>query len=187
MVNNSAMSDTLLLNTSGQPISQFPVSVIDWRRAVKLYFQGRITVLNWYDDWEVSSPTTTMKVPATIMTKKYHHIKKPVRFSRFNVHLRDEFKCQYCGDEHTFKELTMDHVKPRSAGGTTCWMNIVSACKDCNRDKGSELWRPMREPYEPNIYQLAALRSRFPFQVKHQSWLDYIPNGEYRESISVRV
>ena len=89
MVNNSTMSDTLLLNTSGQPISQFPVSVINWRRAVKLYFQGRITVLNWYDDWEVSSPTTTMKVPATIMTKKYHHIKKPVRFSRFNVISRE--------------------------------------------------------------------------------------------------
>jgi len=54
VVNNSAMSDTLLLNTSGQPISQFPVSVIDWRRAVKLYFQDRITVLNWYEDWKLA-------------------------------------------------------------------------------------------------------------------------------------
>ena len=183
MVNNSTMSDTLLLNTSGQPISQFPVSVIDWRRAVKLYFQDRITVLNWYEDWEVHSPTTIMKVPATIMTKKYHNVKKAVRFSRFNVHMRDSFTCQYCGTSETFKELTMDHVLPRSQGGKTCWTNIVSACKTCNRDKGSELWSPRRTPYEPSTYQLAALRSRFPFQVKHQSWLDYIPNGEYRETV----
>lgn len=177
------MSDTLLLNTSGQPISQFPVSVIDWRRAVKLYFQDRITVLNWYDDWEISSPNFTMNVPATIMTKKYHNINRHVRFSRFNVHLRDEFKCCYCGKHETYRELTMDHVLPRSKGGKTSWTNIVSACKTCNRDKGSELWKPMRSPVEPNEYQLAALRSRFPFQVKHASWLDYLPNGELINSV----
>ena len=49
------MSDTLLLNTSGQPINNFPVSVIDYRRALKLYFLEKVTVLDWYDDWNITS------------------------------------------------------------------------------------------------------------------------------------
>ena len=66
------MSDTLLLNTSGQPINNFPVSVHYSGRALKLYFLEKVTVLDWYDDWNITSPNLKMKVPATIMTKKYY-------------------------------------------------------------------------------------------------------------------
>ena len=50
LVNIITMSDTLLLNTSGQPISSFPVSTINWQRAVKLFWLDKVTVLEWYDD-----------------------------------------------------------------------------------------------------------------------------------------
>lgn len=181
------MSDTLLLNTSGQPINNFPVSVIDYRRALKLYFLEKVTVLDWYDDWNITSPNLKMKVPATIMTKKYYKGTSKIRFSRFNVHLRDEFKCQYCGKQEQYNELTMDHVKPRSKGGQGTWENIVTCCKLCNSKKGDSIWKPRTKPIEPNSYQLAALRSRLPFYVKHESWLDYIDNGVLNETVSIRL
>ena len=181
------MSDTLLLNTSGQPITSFPVSVIDYKRAIKLYFLEKVTVLDWYEDWDISSPSFSMKVPATIMTKKYYKGTSKISFSRFNVHLRDEFKCQYCGTQEQYSELTMDHVKPRSHGGKATWENIVTCCKPCNTKKSDSVWKPRRKPHEPNSYQLAALRSRLPFYVKHKSWLDYIDNGVINETLSIRV
>ena len=172
------MSDTLLLNTSGQPITNFPVSVIDYKRAIKLYFLEKVNVLDWYEDWDISSPSFSMKVPATIMTKKFYKGTSKISFSRFNVHLRDEFKCQYCGVQEQYSELTMDHVKPRSHGGKATWDNIVTCCKPCNTKKSDSVWKPRHKPHEPNSYQLAALRSRLPFYVKHISWLDYLPNGQ---------
>ena len=36
---------------------------------------------------------------------------------------------------------TLDHVKPRHKGGATVANNLVPACKNCNRKKGSEDWR----------------------------------------------
>jgi 5-methylcytosine-specific restriction endonuclease McrA len=51
--------------------------------------------------------------------------------------------CIYCGDE--CEELTADHIKPKTKGGQTAHWNLVGACKNCNRSKGSkdvwEWWR----------------------------------------------
>lgn len=173
------MSDTLLLNACGNPISSFPVSTISWQRAVKLYFLDKVDIIESYDNWKINSPSMSMHVPATVITKDFYRPKHNVCFNRPNLAMRDEFKCQYCGNEHKYDNLTIDHVIPRSHGGRTHWENCVIACKRCNNNKGSKLISPRRKPEEPSYYRMAALRSRFPFQVKHASWLDYIPNGEY--------
>ncbi|MFY0534895.1 HNH endonuclease [Nannocystis pusilla] len=59
-----------------------------------------------------------------------------VRFSRKNVYLRDNHRCQYCGVQYSDHELTLDHVVPRVDGGKTTWTNVVTACGACNRRKG---------------------------------------------------
>ncbi len=46
---------------------------------------------------------------------------------------RDRHRCQYCGSE---RHLTVDHVVPRSKGGTDTWDNLVTSCAPCNRKKG---------------------------------------------------
>lgn len=46
-------------------------------------------------------------------------------------------RCAYCNQLAD----TLDHVKPRHKGGATVAANLVPACKDCNRKKGSEQWR----------------------------------------------
>ena len=181
------MSDTLLLNACGNPISSFPVSTIRWQRAVKLHFLNKVDILESYEDWQINSPSFRMHVPATVITRDYYRPKHNVCFNRYNLALRDEFKCQYCGEQYRYDNLTIDHVIPRSQGGITVWTNCVIACKRCNIAKGSTLLAPRRKPEQPDYYRMAALRSRFPFSVRHSSWLDYLPNGVLNETISVRV
>jgi 5-methylcytosine-specific restriction endonuclease McrA len=45
--------------------------------------------------------------------------------------------CAYCDAAAD----TLDHVKPRHKGGNTVVSNLVPACRECNRSKGSEEWR----------------------------------------------
>lgn len=48
-----------------------------------------------------------------------------------------QHQCAYCGDAAD----TLDHVKPRHKGGATVTTNLVPACRQCNRKKGSEEWQ----------------------------------------------
>lgn len=61
-----------------------------------------------------------------------------VKYSRKNVFHRDDNTCQYCGTEFPKKDLTVDHIIPRSRGGKNSFTNIVAACRDCNSRKGNK-------------------------------------------------
>lgn len=54
---------------------------------------------------------------------------------RFEVFKRDSFKCQYCGATAPDVILEVDHIKPVSKGGTNDLLNLITACRDCNRGK----------------------------------------------------
>lgn len=49
---------------------------------------------------------------------------------------RDRYLCAYCGGIFHSNELTRDHIQPTSKKGKDIWMNVVSACKNCNAMKG---------------------------------------------------
>ena len=59
------------------------------------------------------------------------------KITRRAIFARDKWTCQYCGGGHG--NLTVDHVIPRSKGGTSGWDNIVTCCAPCNRRKGDRL------------------------------------------------
>ena len=59
------------------------------------------------------------------------------RLWREDVKEKWHFKCAYCGDGNN---LTIDHVVPRSKGGTDFTKNVVCCCSDCNQRKGHEPW-----------------------------------------------
>lgn len=48
-----------------------------------------------------------------------------------------DYKCAYCGSE---EELTLDHITPRSKGGSEKVTNVLCACKKCNNDKAHQKW-----------------------------------------------
>lgn len=65
------------------------------------------------------------------------YIRVPFRsiiLSRKNILKRDDQKCQYCGKKKS--DMTIDHILPRSRGGTDSWENLVAACTSCNSKKG---------------------------------------------------
>ncbi len=56
------------------------------------------------------------------------------RMFREGIKARDGHKCVYCGSS---ENLTVDHVRPKSKGGTDTADNLVTACRPCNQAKGS--------------------------------------------------
>jgi 5-methylcytosine-specific restriction endonuclease McrA len=162
----------LVLNADYRPLNLYPLSTMDWQRAIKNVFEGNLAVVAEYDQ-VLRSPSIEMRLPAVVAMKRYVPVHQRVAFTRQNVFLRDRFKCQYCGEE---KELTFDHVVPRSRGGDTCWTNIVAACDDCNGLKGSRTdMQPMKVPREPTAAELLALKRALAPKIMHESWRDYLP------------
>lgn len=78
---------------------------------------------------------------------------------------RDHHMCAYCGGEFGFSKLTRDHIKPVSHGGLDVWMNVVTACRNCNgmkrnrtlEEAGLEL---LYAPYAPNKAEYLILTNR---------------------------
>ncbi len=50
---------------------------------------------------------------------------------------RDGPACVWCGREMWRRDLTLEHILPRSRGGHTVPENLVVACRSCNRARGS--------------------------------------------------
>lgn len=169
------MSDTLLLNADGAPVSFLPLSTITWQDAIKYMVLDKATVLAWHDNWIVHSATWETAVPSILILKEYMKPKTSIRFSKSNVFLRDNYTCAYCSDLLEKKECTLDHVLPTSHGGKTTFENCVTACGPCNAGKGNnKKIKPKFKPHKPDFYELVNKRKRMPFQVRHEAWRDYL-------------
>lgn len=156
-----------------------PHRVVQWQRAICLLFGGKVEVLEEYDEL-VRSPSISIRMPAVVrLLSGVRRRPRVVRFSRFNVLLRDSFTCQYCGQSPHARELTLDHVVPRARGGATRWVNVVAACRSCNHQKGSrtpEEARMMllRSPREPR--SLPSVCHRLGVREVHAKWSLWVRN-----------
>jgi 5-methylcytosine-specific restriction endonuclease McrA len=169
------MADTLVLNADAKPYSILPLSTITWQESIKYFVLDKVTVLEWYDDWVVSSPNWETRVPAVVMIKKYIRKNSSVRFTKFNLMLRDAYTCQYCDANLTRSQCTLDHVLPISKGGKTTWTNVVTACGPCNVAKGDKLFpKPNRIPMRPTYYDLIRNHEYLNHNIKHKSWETFI-------------
>lgn len=88
----------------------------------------------------IRSAKLSLVAPEVIVLQKYEDIgQRSVVFSRRNIFKRDKYTCQYCGhqfrSEQAMRDLTIDHVMPKSRGGKSSWENCVLACIDCNKVK----------------------------------------------------
>ena len=165
----------LVLNADFRPLNYFPLSLWSWQNSVKAVFLERVNVVSEYDN-AIHSPSWEMKLPSVISLKEYVQVSRKPAFTRFNVFLRDKFACQYCGEK---KDLTFDHLLPKSKGGVTDWENVVTACSTCNVKKGGRLYpvsemRLYKKPFRPTIEDLHQNGRNFPPNFLHESWMDYL-------------
>ena len=171
---------TLVLNADMQPLSWAPLSVWSWQDAMVAVLQDRVIQIKTYDDVFVRTASRAYEVPAVVALKGYRR-RQAVAFTRYHVFLRDEFRCQYCGERFSAKRLTFDHVVPKSRGGKSTWSNIVACCSADNIRKGDKTlaqagMRLLRRPYEPSPYDLDAIARRIPWVngELHRTWLDFL-------------
>ena len=90
------------------------------------------------------------------MIRLVHFVRVPFRtrvpLSRRAVFARDGHRCQYCSRSAE----NIDHVVPRSRGGTHTWDNVVASCRSCNARKEDRL------PREAGLRLRRAPRRRTP-------------------------
>lgn len=78
---------------------------------------------------------------------------------------RDLGICGYCGVGGNGERLTRDHIHPTSKGGKNAWMNVITACENCNKIKGdkttTEANMPLLiKPYVPNRSEWLILQNK---------------------------
>ena len=152
-----------------------PLSTTYWQDAIGKVWAERVSVIEEYDCWVARSPSIQIKMPSIVMCKEYQRHNGKIEFSRYNVILRDNYTCQYCGNEFLFEQLTFDHVVPRRDGGKTSWENIVSACSNCNQEKAHHRkMKPITEPRRPTYWDLANNRRKKTIRIPSETWIEYL-------------
>ena len=173
----------LLLNADYQPMSWLPLSLWNWQEAVKAVFNGKVTVVDVYPEVTIRAASLEVPLPSVIALTEYvpQYHQTPA-FTKRNVFLRDEYRCQYCHNMFHTRDLSLDHVVPRCKGGRLNWENAVTSCRACNGRKGSmdlsEIksvgMRLRRAPRIPTQYELAATASRMLPRRVHPTWEPYL-------------
>lgn len=185
---------TLVLNRSWRP-----VHVTTVRRALCMLFREAARVVEpvtlstfTFEEWleqpvgddttVIRSPSVRLSAPEVVLLVHYDRVPcHEAPFTRRNLFLRDEFTCQYCGKKCNSDHLSVDHVLPRSRGGSTSWENCVLACVLCNAKKADRTlkevgFRLLRPPVRPRWTPYLNLR---PSQ-QMDSWSRFAPEHKRR-------
>ncbi len=188
---------TLVLNRSWSP-----VHVTTVRRALCMVFREAARIVSpeslmtfTFDEWvqqpapsedahTIRSPSVRITAPEVILLNHYDRVPcHEAPFTRRNLFLRDDFTCQYCGRRTATDRLSVDHIMPRSRGGTTTWENCVLACVACNARKADRSLkesglRLLRPPVRPRWTPYLNLR---PSQ-RMDSWSRFSPEHHRRSA-----
>ncbi len=161
------MSGALVLNATFEALC-----IVTQRRALNLILQAKAEMISSSES-RFRSARADYAAPSVVRLIAY--IKVPyttrVALNRRAVFARDNYRCQYC---HATAE-NIDHVIPRSRGGTHTWDNVVAACRACNARKedrmlheiNMRLRRPPATPRAP-AWVIATTGSR---RADWEQWL----------------
>lgn len=123
------MSAVLVLN-----YDYTPLNITSVQRGFVLVNKGKAEIVK-SDENPIISGYNTYVRPVIIRLLKYiRHYVRTLRPNRNRIYKRDGNKCVYCGST---KNLTLDHIIPKSRGGANDWMNLVTSCSKCNMKKGN--------------------------------------------------
>ena len=161
----------LRLDVAGAPITWVP-----WQDAACLYCRNMVAWTAGDSVFTINGGMNRMTglrsfidINSIIAIKRSASHKHPKRnippLTNRELFLRDAHLCMYCGGRFRESALTRDHVIPFSRGGTDCWSNVVTACKNCNTHKGNKTPEEARMallaiPYVPNWAEYLVLSNR---------------------------
>ncbi|RZK33593.1 MAG: HNH endonuclease [Hymenobacter sp.] len=130
------------------------ITLCSVQKAFVLLFLDKAEMVAKSEQGVMRTISQSFPKPSIIRLARYVRVPyKGIALSRHNIFKRDHGECQYCGSS---KNLTLDHVMPRSRGGDSGWTNLVTACSRCNHAKGqrtpSEANMPLRtQPKKPTL------------------------------------
>lgn len=188
---NKLKDPVLILNKNWAP-----VQITSIKEAICLVAKGSARIiepktfevydlLSWADaskakavfgDALIRSPRLVLLPPEVVVLSNYDGMaERSVVFSRKNIFKRDRYTCQYCGAQPGPESLTIDHIKPRSKGGTSTWDNCILACLECNKKKAdrslAETGLKLRKiPKKPSWKSLVQI----PPRLRRESWENFI-------------
>ncbi len=141
------------------------LNTIGWKRAIKLLIKKKVEVIK-YTDKIIHGFNSKIKVPLVVRLIKFVRslFRSSVPISKKNIFIRDQFICQYCGKK-VKKKPTIDHIIPKSRGGTFSWENVVTACIRCNQKKGCKLpseagMTLIKRPVKPTISEFMSQKMK---------------------------
>ncbi len=174
-----------------------PVSLITARRAMVLLYCDAGHALDEggelydFDSWRalpirdnddvVPVIDGKLRVPRVLHLLRYDRSPNVViRLTRRNLMLRDHYQCQYCVRRPGVRELNIDHVVPRSRGGTDTWENLVISCRSCNLKKGRRTpveagMQLLRQPRKPRWSTTAHIL--MSTQDQYEEWEPFLKAG----------
>ena len=174
-------AQVLVLNQNYEPLN-----VCNVKRALVMVITGKAEVLE-QNGLVLHTIASDYRAPSVIRLSAL--IKRPrpqVKLTRREVFIRDGYVCQYCGLQT--RDLTIDHVMPKSRNGPHTWENLVSACKTCNHRKGGRTAQEarmqlMREPFRPRAGAYYTIQRKLN-NALHEEWAKFIPGFEPLNSYS---
>jgi hypothetical protein len=109
-----------------------------------------------------------IRIPRVIIAVNYKHLRiKTESLTHEVIARRQDFRCAYTGQRVRRKNWSLDHVIPKSRGGSSSWDNLVIADREVNSRKGDRTpaeagLRLLHKPRPPRrMVPCDAIRQRF--------------------------
>ena len=145
------------------------------------YFVPIPSVKEWLElpirpfDEYIQTARGPVRIPSVVVCTRYDKIVyNRVSFpTKQNILKRDNFTCVYTGKKLAKEELSVDHIVPKSRGGTDTWENMVCCDRLTNSKKASftpeQVGLKLKyKPYNPN--------KGLSFEIYKEEWASFLKN-----------
>lgn len=131
-------------------------------------------------DWDltINGANRIYRVPTVIVAVNYDKMPRKEfngKPSNDSIFQRDNNTCQVTGQQLPKDMLNVDHVIPKSRGGSDEWDNLVTIRKDINSKKGNRLnseigLKLIRTPVKPKAVDVMYLIR----EARHKDWEHFL-------------
>lgn len=124
-------------------------------RSLRYYYKNPAICLERNLAWQAANPDKVRENGVQSEARKRAIAKEDAQNDMTAQQFREicaaqGFRCAYCGKKS--KRLEMEHIIPRSKGGSNTYTNIVGACRSCNSKKHTG---PVLSPVQPLLLTIA--------------------------------